>query len=149
MPSIPPAAPAARQASQRAEETMPPPPAAAPPQGTLHALAASLRAFASSLVSLAVLEGKQAALSLAFMVGFGVAAALLVTTGWIAAIGCLLGVLVANDMVGWPWALGIAALVSFAAAAGLVALIVVRGRDLAFPATRRQLALDLDVAKPT
>jgi uncharacterized membrane protein YqjE len=115
---------------------------AARPEGTVSALIASMRAFGNCLFNLITLESKQAAVSLAFMLGFGVAAAVLVITGWLALIACVVVALVANAVVGWPWALVIAALLSFAGAAGLVALLMQRGKDLLFSATRRQLWLD-------
>ncbi|MBA3504346.1 MAG: phage holin family protein [Betaproteobacteria bacterium] len=112
------------------------------PAGTLSALIESVRAVGDRLFSLVALEGKQAGVSLAFMLGFGVAAAVLVITGWLALIACVVVALVENDIMGWPWALVIAAFLSFAGAAGLVVLLMQRSKDLLFTATRRQLRSD-------
>ncbi len=109
------------------------------PAGTLSALIESVRAVGDRLFNLVALEGKQAGVSLAFMLGFAVAAAVLVITGWLALIACVVVALIANDAVSWPWALVIAALLSFAGAAGLVVLLIQRSKDLLFTATRRQL----------
>ncbi|MEJ7667561.1 MAG: phage holin family protein [Casimicrobiaceae bacterium] len=109
------------------------------PAGTLSALIESVRAVGDRLFGLVALEGKQAGVSLAFMLGFAVAAAVLVITGWLALIACVVVALTANDVVSWPWALVIAALLSFAGAAGLVVLLILRSKDLLFTATRRQL----------
>lgn len=124
------------------DEGEPLPSNATRPVGTVSALIASMRVFGDRLFSLITLEGKQAGVSLAFMLGFGVAAAVLVITGWLALIACVVVALIENEVVGWPWALVIAALLSFAGAAGLVVLLVQRSKDLLFTATRRQLRLD-------
>ncbi len=110
--------------------------------GTAAALIAAVRVFGDRLFSLVTLEGKQAGISLAFMLGFGVAAAVLVITGWLALIACVVVALVENDVMGWPWALVIASLLSFAGAAGLVFLLIQRSEDLLFAATRRQLRFE-------
>jgi len=110
----------------------------APPAGTLSALIAAVRQYGERLLSLVILEGKQAGLSLALMLGMAVAAGVLVITGWLAIIACIVVALVANDVIGWTWALVIAALLSFAGAAGLIVLLMQRSDDLLFTATRRQ-----------
>jgi uncharacterized membrane protein YqjE len=112
------------------------------PAGTVSALIASVRVFVDRLFTLVTLEGKQAGVSLAFMLGFAVAAAVLVISGWLALIACVVVALILNDVVGWPWALVIAALFCFAGAAGVVVLLMQRSKDLLFTATRRQLGLD-------
>lgn len=123
------------------DDREPLPSGAARPAGTVSALIASVRGFGDRLLTLVTLEGKRAGTSLAFMLGFAVAAGVLVVTGWLAVIACVVLALVANHIVGWPWALFIAALLSFAGAAGLVVLLIQRSNDLKFTATRRQLAL--------
>lgn len=117
-------------------------PSSARPAGTASALIAAVRVFGDRLFSLVTLEGKQAGISLAFMLGFGVAAAVLVITGWLALIACVVVALVENDVMGWPWALVLAAFLSFAGAAGLVVLLIQRSEDLLFAATRRQLRME-------
>jgi hypothetical protein len=71
--------------------------------------------------------------------GLALAAAVLAITGWLALLACVVLALVQNDIVGWGWALSIAALLSFAGAGGLVFLVIQRSRDPLFPVTRRQL----------
>ncbi len=110
------------------------------PAGSTSSLIASVWALGERFLTLATLEGKQAGMSLALMLGLALAAAVLVITGWFALIAGAVLALVLNDVVGWGWALAIAALLSFAGAGGLVFLVVRRSRDLTFPATRRQLS---------
>jgi uncharacterized membrane protein YqjE len=108
---------------------------------TLHALIDSVRGWLESFLHLAVLEGKKAGIGLALMLGFGVGAAVLLITGWLALIACVVVALVENDILGWVSSLLIAALLSFAGAGGLVFLAIKRSKDLLFYATRRQLGL--------
>jgi uncharacterized membrane protein YqjE len=100
----------------------------------------SLTAFASSFLKLAVLEAKQAAVSVAFMLGFALAAAVLVITGWLALIAWVVALLVQAEILGWAAGFFIAAILSLGGAAALAVLVVVRGKTLNFEATRRQLA---------
>ena len=109
------------------------------PTGSLSSLIASVRALGERLLTLVTLEGQQAGLSLAWMLGLALAAAALAITGWLAMLACLVLALVQNDVVGWGWALAIAALLSFAGAGGLVFMVIRRSRHLLFRATRRQL----------
>ena len=109
------------------------------PTGSMSSLIASLRALGERFFTLVALEGKQAGLSLAWMLGLALAAAWLAITGWLALLACIVLALVQNDIVGWGWALSIAALLSFAGAGGLVFMVIQRSRYLLFPATRRQL----------
>jgi uncharacterized membrane protein YqjE len=109
------------------------------PTGSISSLIASVRALGERFLTLVALEGKQAGLSLAWMLGLALAAAVLAITGWLALLACVVLALVQNDIVGWGWALSIAALLSFAGAGGLVFLVMQRSRYLLFPATRRQL----------
>ena len=109
------------------------------PTGSVSSLIASVRALGERFLALATLEGRQAGLSLAWMLGLGLTAAMLAVTGWLAMLACVVLALVQNDIVGWGWALSIAALLSFAGAGGLVYMAIQRSRHLLFPATRRQL----------
>ncbi len=111
----------------------------AAPAGSASALIASVRLLAERFLALATLEARQAGLSLAWMLGLALLAAGLVLSGWLALLACAVLALVQNDILAWGWALALAALLSFAVAGGLVLLAVRRGRDLLFPATRRQL----------
>lgn len=88
--------------------------------GSVSSLIASVRALGERFLTLVTLEGKQARLSLAWMLGLALAAAVLAITGWLALLACVVLALVQNDIVGWGWALAIAALLSFAGAGGPV-----------------------------
>ncbi len=109
------------------------------PTGSISSLIASVRVLGERFLTLVTLEGKQAGLSLAWMLGLALAAAVLAITGWLAMLACVVLVLVQNDIVGLGWALSIAALLSFAGAGGLVYMVIQRSRYLLFPVTRRQL----------
>jgi hypothetical protein len=100
----------------------------------------SLQELVESFLNLLMLEAKQAAVSLVLMLAFGVAAAVLVITGWLALVACIVLFLVQYDVVGWAVGLIIAAVLSFAGSAGLGVLLIRRSQDLLFRATRRQLA---------
>jgi uncharacterized membrane protein YqjE len=116
---------------------------ASPPSiaATLHSLIDAVRGWLDNFLHLVVLEGKKAGIGLALMLGFGVGAAVLLITGWLALIACAVAALAENDILGWAWSLLIAALLSFAGAGGLVFLAIKRSKDLLFCATRRQLGL--------
>jgi len=92
----------------------------AAPTGSVSSLIASVRALGERFLTLVTLEGKQARLSLAWMLALALAAAALAITGWLALLACVVLALVQNDIVGWGWALAIAALLSFAGASGPV-----------------------------
>ena len=109
------------------------------PTGSISSLIASVRALGERFLTLVALEGKLAGVTLAWMVGLALAAAVLAITGWLALLAGVVLALVQNDIVGWGWALSIAALLSFAAAGGLVFMVIQRSRYLLFPVTRRQL----------
>ncbi len=109
--------------------------------GSLESLVRSLRSWGDRLLTLVLLEGKKAGISLAFMAGLGVAAGVLLVTGWLALVACTVVVLVQHEILGWPAALMIAALMSFASASGLALLAMRRSKDLLFPVSRRQLGL--------
>ena len=108
------------------------------PTGSMSSLFASVRTLGERFFALVTLEGKQAGLSLAWMLGLALAAAVLAITGWLALLACIVLALVQNNIVGWGWALSISALLSFAGTGGLVFMMIQRSRNLLFPATRRQ-----------
>jgi hypothetical protein len=110
-----------------------------PPAGSASSLTASLRLLAERFLALVMLEGRQAGLSLAWMLGLALAAAMLAITGWLALLACAVLALVLNDIIGWGWALAVAALLNFALAGGLAFLVIQRSRHLLFAATLRQL----------
>lgn len=116
---------------------------ASPPStaAAIHSLIDSVSVWLDNFLDLVVLEGKKAGIGLALMLGFGVGAAVLLITGWLALIACAVAALVENDILGWAWSLLIAALLSFMGAGGLVFLAIKRRKDLLFCATRRQLGL--------
>ncbi len=116
---------------------------ASPPSiaATIHSLIDGVRGWLDNFLHLVVLEGKKAGIGLALMLGFGVGAAVLFITGWLALVGCAVAALLEHDILGWAWSLLIAALLSFAGAGGLVFLAIKRSEDLLFCATRRQLGL--------
>ena len=123
--------------------------ASAPSTGaTLRSLIDSLRGWLDSFLDLVVLEGKKAGIALALMLGFGVGAAVLLITGWLALVACAVAALVENDILGWIWSLLLVALLNFAGAGGLVFLAIKRRQDLLFGATRRQLGLK-SVSRPS
>ena len=109
------------------------------PTGSVSSLIASVRVLGERFLTLVALEGRQAGLSLAWMLGLALAAAVLAITGWLALLAGVVLTLVQNGIVGWGWALSIAALLSFAGAGGLALLVIQRSRNLLFAATRRQL----------
>src|ERR1035437_10096973 len=116
---------------------------ASPPSiaAAIHSLIDSVRGWIDNFLDLVVLEGKKAGIGLALMLGFGVGAAVLLITGWLALIACVVVTLGGKDILGWGSSLLIAALLSFAGAGGLVFLAIKRSKDLLFYATRRQLGL--------
>ena len=104
----------------------------------LSGLAAAAAAAVNNFLTLVTLEAKRAALSLMWMVGLGVVAALLAITAWLGLMGALACAAVA---LGLPWGL---ALVLVALINVLAAFIIMRkasgmSTELLFPATRRQL----------
>jgi hypothetical protein len=109
------------------------------PIGSLAGLVTSLRALLDSVLRLAICEAKQAGIGLAFMLAFGIAAAMLVTIGLGSIVACVVIVLVANELLNWPAALILAAVLCFAAGGAFVMLLVRWSNRLLFKATRRQL----------
>jgi hypothetical protein len=109
------------------------------PKGSVSSLIASVRELGERFLTLVTLEGRQAGLSLAWMLALALAAAMLAVTGWLAMIACVVLALVQNEIIGWGWGLSIAALLSFVGAGGLVMMVIQRSRGLLFLGTRRQL----------
>src|SRR5665811_2476863 len=99
---------------------------ASPPSiaAALHSLVDSVRGWLDNFLDLVVLEGKKAGIALALMLGFGVGAAVLLITGWLALVACAVAALVENDILGWIWSLLLVALLNFAGACGLVLLAI-------------------------
>ena len=94
--------------------------------------------MASNVLDLVGLEARRAGLMLVLMLACGAIGAVLVIAAWL----CLLAALVLWEVsLGTPWqaALGIVVLANVAAAAALFWLCARASRDLAFPATRREL----------
>ncbi|MEO7390690.1 MAG: phage holin family protein [Ramlibacter sp.] len=113
------------------------PPLKAPAIGSLFDAA---NGWVRNMLQLAVLEGKEAAVGLAVTIGLGVAAFVLLITGWLALLACAVTALVENDILGMPGSLLLVALLNVAGAAGLGFLVMQRGKEPLFCATRRQLA---------
>jgi len=100
--------------------------------------AAAARETFASLLDLVTLEARRAGVAVAWMLAGSVAAALLGVTAWLALVAALAMWIVA---LGFP-AIGAVlaiAVVSVAAAAGLMYRCIAATRALRFPATRRQL----------
>lgn len=113
--------------------------------GSLSSLLASLHLAARRVLSLAILEGKQASLRLVSMLGLALLAAGLAITGWLGLLACIVVTLVQNNIASWGSALGIAALLSFAGAGGLALMLMRQGSRPLFAATQRQLEPDRDL----
>jgi len=120
----------------------------APPSiaDSFHALINSTRTWLDGLLHLVALETRKAAFGLALMIAFATGAMVLLVTGWLALVACVVAALVENQILGWGWSLLIAALLSFAGSGGLLLITLRRSKDLLFHATRRQLGLK---SKPT
>ncbi|MEF8699165.1 MAG: phage holin family protein [Candidatus Accumulibacter sp. UW26] len=112
--------------------------------GSVASLMTSLRTLGERFLALLILECRQAGQSLAWMVGLALIAGVLLITGWLALLACIVLLLVHHQIVGWGWALAIAALLSFAGAGGLIFLAVRQSRHLRFAVTLRQLKQTFD-----
>jgi uncharacterized membrane protein YqjE len=99
---------------------------------------AGARALASSLLELFGLEARRAGLMLVLMLACGVMAAVLLIAAWLA---LLAGLVLWGISVGITWqaAIGVVVFANVAAAGVLFWLCARASRDLAFPATRREL----------
>jgi uncharacterized membrane protein YqjE len=123
----------------------------AAPEGGL-SLAAALRSMyreASGLLHdhlrLAALEAQRAMHNLVLMVGIGIAAALLIVTGWLALIAALVALAV-DAGASWPVALFGACIISIAAAVGAGLWIRHLASQLMFVLTLRWLRPDAQSA---
>lgn len=83
---------------------------------TLRSLIDSMRGWLDSFLDLVVLEGKKAGIGLVLMLGFGVGAAALLITGWLALVACTVAALVEHDILDWIWSLLLVALLNLAGA---------------------------------
>jgi hypothetical protein len=108
---------------------------------TIHSLVDSALEWLASLLHLVALEGKEASIALVMVIGFGFSATVLLITGWLALVGCLIAALVESGIRGWRWALLLVALLHFAGAAVLMFVAIQRSRQIRFSATRHQLGL--------
>ncbi|HEY3077339.1 MAG TPA: hypothetical protein VGJ74_19375 [Burkholderiales bacterium] len=99
---------------------------------------AGARGLLSNLLDLFGLEARRAGLMLVLMLACGVIGAVLIVAAWIGLLAALVlwGVSLGIE---WQAALGAVALANAAAAGALFWLCARASRDLAFPATRREL----------
>ena len=108
---------------------------------------ASARRVAWSYVDLITLEARRAGMTLMWLATWGVVAALLLASGWLALLGAAAMWAVAQGFT-WTQSLVTVALANVAIAAAVIFIIGTRlSRHLLFPATRRQLARRLDPDK--
>lgn len=111
----------------------------AKPVGAIAAMTESLLELLAHFVSLISLESRGAGLSLAWMFGLVIGAAVLAMIGLLAMLACLALILVQSGIIGWVGVLALAAVASLAGVALLIGVIVRWSRHPVFPATRRQL----------
>ena len=97
-----------------------------------------LRSISDDLFTLVTLEARLAGLSIAMILGLGLAAGLLFLTAWLLLMAGLALWLV-HVGLGWGGALLCIALINAMTGAGLVVLIIKLSRNLLFEATRRQV----------
>lgn len=104
----------------------------------LCAAAAGTRGLASSLLELFGLEARRAGLTLVLMLACGAIGAVLIIAAWL---GLLAAFVLWAVSLGTTWqaALALVVFANAAAAGTLVWLCARTSRDLAFPATRREL----------
>jgi hypothetical protein len=108
---------------------------------TMRSLADSARRCLGNFLPLAMMEGKKVGMGLIVMFGFGVGAFVLLISGSLTMLGCLVAGFVENNMLSWTWSLLSVALLNFVSACGLLFLAIKCSKDLLFYATRRQLCL--------
>jgi hypothetical protein len=111
------------------------------PEGLAEEIAgavAGARDLASNVLDLVGLETRRAGLSLMLMLACGIAGAILFVASWIALMGAV-ALWCVSAGIGWPVALAAAGLATAALTGALFGLSLRVSRDLAFPATRRQL----------
>ena len=133
---------AAGQGAAAPDFTEPAPQADPPASGLLNEASnviASARRVVTGFLDLVVLEGRRAGMALAWMLGLGVAAAILAVTAWI---GLMAVAALALMLAGVSPILSILIVVvlNLAAAGGAAFVCVKKSKDLLFPATRRQVA---------
>jgi uncharacterized membrane protein YqjE len=105
---------------------------------------AAARRVAWNYIDLITLEARRAGMALMWLATWGVVAALLLASGWLALLGAASIWAVAQGFT-WTQSLLTVALVNVAIAAAVIFLVGTRlSRHLLFPATRRQLARRLD-----
>ena len=105
----------------------------------LAAAVAGARGLASSWLDLLGLEARRAGLMLVLMLACGVIGAVLIIAAWL---GLLAALVLWGVSLGITWqaALGVVVFANVVSAGALFWLCAHASRDLAFPATRRQLA---------
>jgi uncharacterized membrane protein YqjE len=108
---------------------------------SVSSLLASLYAVAGRFLTLVTVEGRQAGLRLLLTLGLTLLAAGLAITGWLGLLAGIVVALVQNGIVSLGLALGLAALLSFCGAGGLVLMLMRGSPKPLFAATRRQLGL--------
>ena len=99
---------------------------------------AGARGLLSNLLDLFGLEARRAGLMLVLMLACGVSGAVLIVAAWFGLLAALVLWAVARGME-WPAALAAVAFANAAAAGVLFWLCGRASRELAFPATRREL----------
>ena len=115
--------------------------------GEVSNVISSARRVATGMVDLVVLEGRRAGLALAWMLGLGVAAAILGVTAWLGLMAVAALALMAAGLS--PiWAVLLVVVLNLAAAGGAVFVCLKKSKDLLFTASRRQLARGSVPAKP-
>ena len=115
--------------------------------GEVSNVISSARRVATGMVDLVVLEGRRAGLALAWMLGLGVAAAILGVTAWLGLMAVAALALMAAGLS--PiWAVLLVVLLNLAVAGGAVFVCVKKSKDLLFTASRRQLSRGSVPAKP-
>ena len=134
-----------------AEFTEPAPPQSRPaPGGVLDELSGVLTAVrntVSGAFELLTLEARRAGITLAFMIGLGLGAAILAVTAWLGLVAAL---------VLWAISLGLGAIVavllatvlSLAGAAAAAYVCIKMSKDLLFPSSRRQIAVKVGNTTP-
>ena len=95
------------------------------------------RQLVADYAELGILDARRAAISLTWMLGTVVVAAVLVVTSWMGLLAA--SIVFAWGAASWPIALGIAALLNLVAAGALVWLALRLAKELPFTALLRQL----------
>jgi hypothetical protein len=117
-------------------------PAAAPSIGTIAGgLLRRSRALSSDYLLLAVLDARSAAVKFAWMLGSGVAVAILAVTAWLALVAAGI-VWMLGEGASWPVALGVGALLNLVGAAAIGFWMRGLFDEPPFAATLRQLRGD-------